>query len=279
MSSPNERGALSPNERGNERAHSNRVRAESFGSAAETYDRVRPSYPPALVDDLLAGATLDGAPRADRPVEALDVGCGTGIAARLLADRGVTVLGVEADARMAEIARGHGIPVEVGAFEDWDPAGRRFDLIVSGQAWHWIDPIAGTGKAIGLLRPGGLFAPFWNFATLDAGVRARVDAAYARHAPQLTEQSVLRGGGPATIPPAVERIRASGLFASVEHRRYPWDCAYTRDEWLAMIGTHSDHSTLPAGQLSALLDAVGAAIGEDGVRAHYVTEAIFARVG
>ncbi len=47
-----------------------RSRAESFGSVADLYDRARPSYPPALIDALLA----DGG----RTV--LDVGCGTGIA-------------------------------------------------------------------------------------------------------------------------------------------------------------------------------------------------------
>lgn len=252
---------------GTDRLHTNRARAESFGALAEVYDRMRPSYPPALIDDLLAGA----------PGDALDVGCGTGKAARLLAERGVPVLGVEVDARMAAIARTHGIDVEVGTFEHWDPAGRRFDLIVSGQAWHWIDPDAGAAKAAALLRRGGLLAPFWNFSYVDAGMRARIDTAYARVAPQVTDRAVVRGGGPATIPPVVGQLRATGLFPSVEHRRYPWGCDYTRDEWLALIRTHSDHSTLPAGQLAALLDAVGQVIGNEIVRARYVTEAVFAR--
>jgi hypothetical protein len=47
-----------------DRIHTNRLRAESFGSAAVAYDRARPSYPPALIDDLVAGG----------PRPALDVG-------------------------------------------------------------------------------------------------------------------------------------------------------------------------------------------------------------
>lgn len=250
-----------------DRVHTNRARAESFGAIAEAYDKARPSYPPALVDDLLA----------DAPVDALDVGCGTGKAAWLLAERGVAVVGVEVDARMAAVARRHGIVVEVGTFEHWDPAGRRFDLIVSGQAWHWIDPDAGAAKAARVLRPGGLLAPFWNFASVDARLRARIDAVYARVAPQVTDRSVLRSGGPGAIPPAVGQLRATGLFTGVAHRRYPWERDYTRDEWLALIRTHSDHSTLPAGQLAALLDGVGDVIGNGPVHARYVTEAIFAR--
>ena len=58
--------------------YADRSRAESFGSVAEQYDRYRPSYPAALIDDLVA----------PRPADVLDVGCGTGKAAVLLAARG-----------------------------------------------------------------------------------------------------------------------------------------------------------------------------------------------
>lgn len=251
------------------RSHTNRARAESFGAAALAYDRARPGYPAALIDDLLAAA----------PDAVLDVGCGTGKAARLIAERGVAVLGVEIDERMASVAREHGLDVETGSFETWDAAGRRFDLIVCGQAWHWVDPDVADPKAVAVLRPGGLLAPFWNFSTVDAGLRARIDAAYERTAPQVTDRSVVRNGGPATIPRHVTRLRASGLFADVERRHYPWERDYPRDEWMELIRTHSDHSTLPAAQLAALVDAVGDAIDAAGgvVHAHYVTEAIFAR--
>jgi SAM-dependent methyltransferase len=139
------------------RTHTNRTRAQSFGSDARAYDRVRPGYPPELIDDLVA----------DGPRTALDVGCGTGKAARLLQARDVQVLGLEIDPRMAEVARGHGVPVVVTAFETWDARGQSFDLLVSGQAWHWIDPIRGTRRAAALLPPHGLLALFWNFAQLD----------------------------------------------------------------------------------------------------------------
>jgi hypothetical protein len=88
---------------------------------------------------------------------------------------------------------------------------------------------------------------------------------------------VLNGCGPRSIPPVLEQLRATGRFAGVEHRRYPWDHEYSRAEWVELIQTHSDHSTLPPAQLAELVDAVGTAIGEDVVRARYVTEAVFAR--
>ena len=73
-----------------------RGRAESFGSIAEVYDRLRPAPAPAFVDELVALA----------PETVLDVGCGTGKVAREFSARGLEVLGVELDERMAAIARG-----------------------------------------------------------------------------------------------------------------------------------------------------------------------------
>lgn len=70
--------------------------AESFGSDAARYDRARPCYPAALVERIVAASPGPGI---------LDVGCGTGIAARQFQAAGCRVLGVDPDARMADLAR------------------------------------------------------------------------------------------------------------------------------------------------------------------------------
>ena len=98
------------------------TRALSFGATAEEYDRVRPSYPAPLIDDL----------EALHPLAVLDVGAGTGKASELLVTRGLDVLAVEADARMAAIVERKGIAVEVSPFQDWDARGRTLDLSPRG---------------------------------------------------------------------------------------------------------------------------------------------------
>ncbi len=129
-----------------------RVRSRVFGELADEYDRARPTYPPELVDALTG--------RGVRRV--LDVGCGTGIAARLFLARGCEVLGVEPDARMAAVARRHGIEVDEATFETWRPRKAPYDLVISAQAWHWLDRTIGTERAASVLRPGGRLALFWN---------------------------------------------------------------------------------------------------------------------
>src|SRR5918911_3184977 len=127
--------------------------AESFGRDAERYDRTRPRYPAAMVEQIVAA--IPG-------TDVLDVGCGTGIAARQFQAAGCGVLGLEPDARMADFARRTGVEVDVATFEAWDPAGRSFDAVIAGQAWHWVDPVAGAAKAAQVLGPGGRLAPFWQ---------------------------------------------------------------------------------------------------------------------
>jgi SAM-dependent methyltransferase len=157
-------------------------RATSFGAQAETYDRYRPSYPPELIADLLQ----------DAPRCAVDVGCGTAIAGRLLVARGVRVVGVEPDARMAAVATQHGVEVVVSTFEDWAPA-ETFDLLTAAQSWHWVHPVDGPAKAAAVLRSGGRFAAFWNSYSHSPAARAALTAAYERHAPHLVAWSVTLG--------------------------------------------------------------------------------------
>ncbi|MHB8463268.1 MAG: class I SAM-dependent methyltransferase [Acidimicrobiales bacterium] len=231
--------------------HRDRRRAGSFGDDAAQYDRARPSYPSRLVDDLVG-------PDIHR---VLDVGCGTGIAARLFAARGCAVLGVEADERMAAVARRTGIEVAVAPFETWTPTPDPFDLVIAAQSWHWIDPTIGASKAGSVLRPAGRFAAFWNGYRHSPEVRAALIEVYKRHAPDLAAGSLSLGGaGGAGAATFIDALTASDLFEPVERRSYPSQRAYTREEWLDQLQTHSDHRTMEPATLKAILSEVGGVI-------------------
>jgi SAM-dependent methyltransferase len=250
-------------------AHLMRDRAESCGAGADLYDRYRPSYPDELIADLAALVPAGG--------HVLDIGTGTGKASRLLVARGVDVLGVEIDAKMAEVARGHGVPVEVSGFEAWDDRGRTFDLVVSAQAWHWVQPGPGAAKVGRLLRPGGAFSPFWNFEDLTDAEQAAADAVYAEVAPDLAGTNVSGANRPQHRP-YVDDLTASGQFASVAVRTYRWAREYPVDFWVERVGTHSDHLSLGADRLAELQSALRAGLGALGPAVHteggtYVVEA------
>ncbi|MEV4756306.1 class I SAM-dependent methyltransferase [Micromonospora sp. NPDC049559] len=241
--------------------HLHRRMAESFGIDPGRYDRNRPSYPEAMIQRIVA---------ASPGVDFLDVGCGTGIEARQFVAAGCAVLGVEADPRMADFARESGLDVEVATFEAWEPAGRTFDAVVSGTAWHWVDPVAGAAKAARILRPGGVLAPFGHVYQPPPAVTDALAAAYRRVAPDSPinlggrpEGSILDGYR-ALYARAADGIRAAGGFGEPELWRYDWERSYTRDELLDLVATSGGLSSLPPEPVAEVLAAVGAAADELG---------------
>ncbi|MEV4279235.1 class I SAM-dependent methyltransferase [Actinoplanes xinjiangensis] len=151
-----------------------RERGQVFGELAEQYHRVRPGYPAELVTDLLE---LSGA----GPV--LEVGAGTGKATALFAAHDVDLTCLEPDPRMAAVLRRSvpGVPVIESTFEAWAPD-RGYRLLISGQAWHWVDRTRRNALALAALTPGGLLAPFWNvFLLPDRDLYTALAAVDARH--------------------------------------------------------------------------------------------------
>ncbi|GAA3885177.1 class I SAM-dependent methyltransferase [Saccharothrix violaceirubra] len=235
---------------------SRRDLAESFGVDPARYDRTRAAYPREVIARVVSAA----------PGPALvDVGCGTGIAARQFLAAGRTVLGVEPDTRMADFARRTGVDVEVATFEAWEPAGRLFDAVVSGTAWHWVDPVAGAAKAARVLRPGGVLAPFGHVYELPAPTAHALADAYRRVAPDspigFGDRSIL-DAYQGLYTRAADGVRAAGGFDEPVVWRHDWERTYSRAELLDLIPTSGGLTGLPPGHLAEVLDAVAATVGE-----------------
>jgi SAM-dependent methyltransferase len=243
-----------------------RERARLFGGEAERYDRTRPTYPAALVDEVL------GSP-GDR-LSVLDVGCGTGIAARLMAGRGAQVLGVELNAEMAEVAEQHGIPTEVAAFEQWDPAGRTFDRVISGQAWHWMDPATSTEKAASVLRRRGRLCVFWSVGHHPDVLADALAAAYERVLPPGGHPLVIgyaanRAGDPtADFSVVTDAFNRCDKLETAPMQSFAWSRLYSRDQWLDQLLSHSDHIALEPELRRSLFDAISQSIDRFGGSFH-----------
>jgi SAM-dependent methyltransferase len=240
-------------------AHRQREVAEGFGGDAGRYDRARPGYPAGLIARIVGGR---------RGLDVLDVGCGTGIASRLLAGAGCRVLGVDPDPRMAELARAGGTAAEVARFEDWDPAGRTFDVLTAAQSWHWVDPVAGAAKAAVVLRPGGRLAAFWNAFEPPPELRRAFGQVFRQVLPESA-------GAGWWDRPAVDAYRAgcarvaaalrgTGAFGEPEEWLSAWERPYTRDEWLDLVPTTGGFTRHPEPVQRELLDGLGAAVDAAG---------------
>jgi SAM-dependent methyltransferase len=245
-------------------SHLQRHVAEGFGADAGRYDRARPTYPADLVDRIIAASPG----RANSGPYVLDVGCGTGISARLFQAAGCRVLGVDPDPRMAGLARQGGTETEVAKFEDWESAGRTFDAVIAAQAWHWVDPVAGAAKAAAVLRPGGRLAVFWNAFDPPKDLREAFAEVFRRVLPDspfggFWDRPAVEGyrAGCARV---ADVMRQAGTFGEPEEWLSYWERPYTRDEWLDLVPTIGGFTRHPEAIQQELLDGLGAAVDAAG---------------
>jgi 2-polyprenyl-6-hydroxyphenyl methylase/3-demethylubiquinone-9 3-methyltransferase len=93
----------------------------------------------------------------------IDIGCGGGLLAEPLAQRGATVVGIDASAASIEVARLHAaetgtaVTYRVATAEELADAGERFDVAVACEIVEHVADLDGFIDSLGrLVRPGGL---------------------------------------------------------------------------------------------------------------------------
>jgi SAM-dependent methyltransferase len=209
----------------------------------------------------------------------LDVGAGTGIVSEQLLAKGVDVVAVEPDPRMAEIAREKGIPVEMGTFESWKPMDRSIDLVVFGQSFHWVDPAIALPKAYALLPSGGQLALMWNRLFPTDPTRGDFAEIYQDYmdpgASFVDGSSIGLADTDGNTDGLIASITASGF--TVEERTYPRDGHCSTEQWLDLAFTYSNHLVLTAEKASELRTRLAERIGSQGVSVGGDTLLILAR--
>jgi SAM-dependent methyltransferase len=132
----------------------NSERATSFGSVAESYDRVRPGP---------AAEALDWLVPQDCGL-AVDVAAGTGLFTRALTGRATQVVAIEPDERMRAVLaqRSPGVRVLAGWGERMPLPDGCADAVFVSTAWHWLDPVLAVPEIARVLRPGGRLGVVWT---------------------------------------------------------------------------------------------------------------------
>lgn len=227
---------------------------DSFDRVAELYDRIRPTYPPELFDDLFSRLP-------ERP-EVVEVGPGTGQATGALLDHRAGVTAVELGANMAERLRRnfvgrHDLGIIVSSFEDAELPDHSFDALVSATAYHWVSGPARWEKPAQVLRPGGWVAIIDTLQVAeptDHGFFERVQPIYDRYGP------------PRDRPPAVAaaevtsaclvELADSPRYDTPQLFRYRWDQTYTTDGYADLMRSYSVSQAMPPTEREELISAI-----------------------
>lgn len=167
--------------------------ATSFGAEAGNYEAGRPEYPFEAVAWM-----LESAPAGARRIA--DVGAGTGKLTRtLLAAPDAEIVAIDPDPAMLAVLRegAPGVPTFVGTAERLPLPDESVDAVVLGQAWHWVDPVAGSTEIGRVLRPGGVLGLIWNVRDERVEWVRRLTGVMHGSA----AEDLLRGDGPTVAGP------------------------------------------------------------------------------
>lgn len=128
-----------------------------FSGKSEIYAAARPDYPEELFDFLLDERILD------KNSEVADVGAGTGIFSRGLAEKVKTVYSVEPDADMLKKGREINNIVQVCATaENTGLKDCSVDAVSAAQAFHWFDAEKFRNECRRILKKDGYVLLVWN---------------------------------------------------------------------------------------------------------------------
>ena len=134
-----------------------------FDGVATQYEEYRLSYPKELFQDIMRYS--------DKPQDALEIGIGTGKATAPFLKAGISVLAIEPNPKMADIAieknAGYGhLKILNGKFEDYT-FNHEFDLVYAASSFQWLRSENRMELIGGCLKQNGIFAKFKTVTIVD----------------------------------------------------------------------------------------------------------------
>ena len=140
---------------------------ERFSDRVDDYVKYRPHYSPEIISALEKSCGLT---REDLIV---DVGCGTGLLAKIFLEHGNRVIGIEPNANMRRageqfLADFQRFRTVAGTAEETTLGDQTTDFVVAAQAFHWFQPEATRREFARILKAGGWVVLIWHDRDMEA---------------------------------------------------------------------------------------------------------------
>lgn len=236
----------------------------TFSKVVRDYEAARPTYPKELYDKVLDFSGIG------TNAEVLEVGAGTGQATDLFLQGNFTFDLLEvSDEQVAFLKQKYGnhpkVYVKKDYFEQYE-AEKKYDLIYSATAFHWVDSWVGYPKAWEMLKPGGALAVFWHMSSVthyDTGIFVGLNAIKKKYLPE--ESLGFDAKGIQKVKERrIQQIQSGGCFGAPEVYEYRWPDTYDADRYVTLLNTYSGTQTLAEEERMTYLEEVRAYINANG---------------
>jgi SAM-dependent methyltransferase len=208
----------------------------SFDTISVLYDKIRPGYPIQAFEDILHFCNID------YNSIILDVGVGTGKAIHFFLENGYKAYCIDIGYNMIEIAKRnlsiYNAEFELADFESWETK-LKFKLIISGSAFHWINPNIGYNKINSLLLKDGYFVTLKNVHSLEnEQLSNSLKLIYQNIIPEWYSINYT------SFANEVDDVQVDLYFNTIFRETYDWKLTYSSLEYIELIKTFSGHINL-----------------------------------
>ena len=232
-----------------------------YGSVAQTYDRVRPKYPPEFLNRAIEVAKIPATEKI------LEVGCGPGTATIGLAQMGLSIVALEPSLETYNIACKNlaaysNVEIINTNFEEWKSEDRTFDAVIAATSWHWVAPERKHIKAASLLKDSGSLILLWNTAMQPPlHIFEDLTEVFDRYIPALAKYK-----DPETQLSEVQIFAKSaidsGLFSELREESRSIELNYSIDDYLQLLTTYSPCIALSPANRAELLAQLRAILAQ-----------------